>query len=94
MDIPPQQNKSECDIDYCSGVAEEASFPCEVCEAAIHPMRFYAIIRKLPEYPTSCHDEIFCSPVCCTWHGKEGVDMEGIRKEHNALSSVKKKQLI
>jgi hypothetical protein len=35
MDIPPQQKKSECDIDYCLGEAEEASFPCEVCEAAI-----------------------------------------------------------
>jgi hypothetical protein len=66
MDIPPQQKKSECDIDYCPGVAEKASFPCEVCEAAIHPTCFYAIIRKLPESPTSCHDEIFCSPVCCT----------------------------
>jgi hypothetical protein len=42
MDIPPQKKKSECDIDYCPGIAEEPSFPCEVCEAAILPMSFNA----------------------------------------------------
>jgi hypothetical protein len=36
----------------------------------------------------------FCLPVHCTWHEKEGVDVEGISKEHVELSSLKKKQLV
>jgi hypothetical protein len=63
MDDP----KTTCDIDYCPGVTEEPSLTYAVYEATIHPTCFNATIRKLPEYPTGCYDEIFSSSVCCTW---------------------------
>jgi hypothetical protein len=67
---------TECDVDNCPGLCEEASLLCVICLAAVHPTCFMTTISKLSEYPGSSDDEVFCSDVCCLWHGKEGVDVE------------------
>jgi len=90
---PPNQ-LTECDVDNCPGVCEEASLLCVICLAAVHPTCFMTTISKLSEYPGSSDDEVFCSDVCCLWHGKEGVDVEGIRDERSKLLALKKKQLV
>jgi hypothetical protein len=90
---PPDQ-LTECDVDNCPGLCEEASLLCVICLAAVHPTCFMMTISKLSEYPGSSDDEVFCSDVCCLWHGKEGVDVEGIRDEHSKLLALKKKQLV
>jgi hypothetical protein len=90
---PPNQ-LTECDVDNCPGVCEEASLLCVISLAAVHPTCFTTTISKLSEYPGSSNDEVFCSDVCCLWHGKEGVDVEGIRDERSKLLALKKKQLV
>ncbi len=94
IECPTPQKKTECDIDNCPGVAEDTSSSCVLCEAVVHPTCFKAVIRKLPEYPDDCHDEIFCSSICCSWHGKDDVDVEAIRKERSELANLLKKQLV
>jgi hypothetical protein len=51
-------------------------------------------ICKLSEYPGSCHDKVFCSGVCCQWHGKEGLDVQAIWDELTKLLALKKKNLV
>jgi hypothetical protein len=85
---------TECDVDNCPGLCEEASLLCVICLAAVHPTCFMMTISKLSEYPGSCDDEVFCSDVCCLWYGKEGVDVEGIKDERSKLIALKKKQLL
>ena len=94
MECATPQKKTECDIDNCPGVVEDASLSCVLCEAVVHPTCFKAVIRKLPEYPDDCHDEIFCSGICCSWHGKEDVDVEAVKKERSELATLLKKQLV
>jgi len=81
---------TECDMDNCPGLLEEASQSCVTCLAAVHPTCLTMTISKLSEYRGSCHDQVFCSGVCCLWHGKEGLDVEGIRDEHSKLIALKK----
>jgi len=90
---PPNQ-LTECDVDNSPGACEEASLLCVICLAAVPPTCFRMTISKLSEYPGSSNDEVFCSDVCCLWHGKEGVDVEGIRNKCSKLLALKKKQLI
>jgi len=85
---------TECDVDNCPGLCEEASLLCVICLAAVHPTCFTMTISKLSEYPGSSDDEVFCSYVSRLWHEKEGVDVEGIRDKHSKLLALKKKQLI
>jgi hypothetical protein len=75
-------------------VCEEALLLCVICLAAVHPTCFTMTISKLSEYPGSSNDEVFCSDVCCLWHGKEGVDVDGIRDERSKLIALKEKQLV
>jgi hypothetical protein len=51
-------------------------------------------IHPLLEYSGSCHDEVFCSGLCCNWHGKGEVDVEAIQKEHFELVALLKKDLV
>ncbi len=67
---------------------------CIICGASVHPTCFKSTVRKLSDYPSSCHDEVFCSSTCCTWHEKEGLDKEAVKKEREELSSMLKKQLV
>jgi hypothetical protein len=90
---PPDQ-LTECDVDNYPGVCEEASLLCVIFLATVHPTCFMMTISKLSEYPGSSNDEVFCSDVCCLWHGKERVDVEGVRDERSKLLALKKKQLI
>jgi hypothetical protein len=85
---------TECDVDNCPGLCEEALLLCVICLAAVYPTYFMMTISKLLEYPGSCNDEVFCSDVCCLWYGKEGVDVEGIRDEPSKLIASKKKELV
>jgi hypothetical protein len=85
---------TECDMDNCPGLCEEALLLCVICLAAVYPTYFMMTISKLSEYPGSCNDEVFCSDVCCLWYGKEGVDVEGIRDEPSKLIASKKKELV
>ncbi len=87
MDIPPQLKKSKCDIDYCPGLAEMASFLWEVCEAAIHLTCFSAILGS--SLNTLLVAVMRFSVRLCV-----ALGMEGIRKECMALGSMKKKQLV
>jgi hypothetical protein len=48
----------------------------------------------MKEYPEGCHDEIFCSDVCCACHGNGNVNVEAVRKEHVDLQKLLKKQLV
>jgi hypothetical protein len=63
MGIPTPKKKTEFDIDYCPGVAEEPSLTEAVRKATVHPTCFNATIRKLPEYSAGCHDKTFSSCV-------------------------------
>jgi hypothetical protein len=54
-----------CDIDNCVGLMEAPAMVCLLCEADIHESCFTEQIRKLKEYPVRCHNEVFCSPICC-----------------------------
>jgi hypothetical protein len=45
-------------------------------------------------YPSSYHDEVFCSSNCCTWYGMEGFDRDEVEKEREELSSLLKNQLV
>ncbi len=51
-------------------------------------------VRKLSEYPSSCHDEVLWSRDCCIWFGKEGLDKEAVMKEREELNKLMKKQLV
>jgi hypothetical protein len=92
--IMPTEKKTDCCIDNCPGVLEEPSLVCIICGASVHPACFKSSVRKLAEYPTSCHDEVFCSSNCCTWYGKEGFDREAVKKEREELNTLLKKQLV
>jgi hypothetical protein len=92
--VMSQEKKTECDVDNCPGLLEQASQSCVVCQAVVHPTCFMSSVRKLNEYPSSCHDEVFCSGVCCNWQGKEGLDLEAIRKERSELAALLKKDLV
>ena len=46
MECATPQKKTECDIDNCPGVAEDASLSCVLCEAVVHPTCFKAVIRS------------------------------------------------
>ncbi len=92
--IMSQEKNTECDIDNCPGLLEQASQSCVVCQAVVHPTYFMSSVRKLNEYPSSCHDEVFCSGVCCNWQGKEGLNLEAIRKERSELAALLKKDLV
>jgi hypothetical protein len=76
----PTEKKTDCFIDNCLGVLEEPSLVCVICDASVHPACFRSGVRKLAEYPSSCHDEVFCSSMCCTWYGKEGFNRETVKK--------------
>jgi hypothetical protein len=89
-----KEQKTECDVDFCPGLLEDALQCCQICLAAVHPTCFSTTIRKLPEYPDSCHDEVFCCGVCCQWHGKKGLDLQAIRDERTKLLTLKKKDLV
>ncbi len=75
-------------------MAEVTPLSCVLCEAVVHPTCFKAAIRKLPEYPDDCHDESYCSSICCSWHGKDDVDVEAIKEETSELIILLKKQLV
>jgi hypothetical protein len=51
-------------------------------------------VRKLFEYPSSCHNETLCSSVYYTWNEKEGLDAEGVKKKREALNKLLNQQLI
>ncbi len=90
----PTEKKTNCCIDNCLGVLEEPSLVCIICSASVHPACFKSSVRKLAEYPSSCHDEVFCHNNCCTWYGKEGFDRETVKKEREELNTLWKKQLV
>jgi len=48
----------------------------------------------MKEYPEGCHGKIFCSDVCCAWHGNGNVNVEAVRKERVDLQKLLKKQLV
>ncbi len=83
-----------CDIDNCVGLVEAPAMVCLLCEADIHESCFTEQIRKLKEYPVGCHNEVFCSPICCLWHGKEKIVVAEVRKERKDLMNFLKKQLV
>ena len=89
-----KEKKTECDVDNCPGLLEDASQYCLICLAAVHPTCFLMTIRKLSEYPGSCHDKVFCSGVCRQWHGKEGLHVQAIWGERIKLLALKKKDLV
>ncbi len=49
---------------------------------------FHGSVRKMKEYPEGYHDEIFCSDVCCAWHGNGNVNVEALRKERVDLQKL------
>jgi len=83
-----------CDTDNCPGRGFNAAAICCFCEASVHMECFMLTVRKAAEYPEGCHSEVFCSSVCCIWHGNSNVDREAVRKERSELQSLLKKQLV
>jgi hypothetical protein len=55
---------------------------------------FHGSVRKMKEYPEGYHDEIFCSDVCCAWHGNGNVNVEAVSKERVDLQKPLEKQLV
>jgi hypothetical protein len=83
-----------CDVDNCPGRGFNPGVLCVLCEADLHMECFLGTVRKMKEYPEGCHDEIFCSDVCCLWHGNSRIDVSVVRKERTDLQSLLKKQLV
>jgi len=91
--VYPEKN-TECDVNNFTGLLENASKFCVVCQAAVYCTCFMTTIHLLLEYPSSCHDEVFCFGVFCNWNGKEGVDVVAIQKEPSELVALLKKDLV
>jgi hypothetical protein len=83
-----------CDVDNCKGFEVEPEMLCILCEAAIHGNCFQNQARKMKEYPEDCHNEVFCSEVCCLWHGNEKVVIADVRMERSELQKQLKKTLV
>ncbi len=83
-----------CDVDNCPGRGHLPAQTCFLCEADIHIECFLGTVRKLKEYPDGCHDEVFCSDVCCLWHGNPEINVDEVRRELLEHSKLLKKQLI
>jgi hypothetical protein len=90
----PREVNYFCDVDNCPGRTFLPPNACDVCSAGIHMECFLGTVRKLKEYPDGCHDEVFCSDVCCIWHGNPRINVEEVRKEREELLKLLKKQLI
>jgi hypothetical protein len=80
-----------CDMDDCPGRGFNAAAICCFCEASVHTECVMLTVRKAAEYPEGCYYEVFCSSVCCIWHGNSNVDREAVRKERSELQSLLKK---
>jgi len=91
---PVSGSKVFCDADNCPGLGHNPAAVCSLCEADLHMECFLQLVRKLKEYPEGCHDQVFCSDVCCVWHGNSGIDVEAVRKERKELQNLLKKQLV
>ena len=91
IDFPTPSRKVYCDIDNCKGTDAEPDMVCILCEAGVHGSCFHASIRKLKEYPENCHNEVFCSEVCCVWHGNDKIIVEDVRKERSEMQKQLKK---
>ena len=66
--------KNFCDVDNCQGFNFLPGATCVICEADLHMECFLGTVRKLNKYPQGCHNEVFCSDVCCRWHGNDKVE--------------------
>jgi hypothetical protein len=86
--------KTFCDADNCKGFEIEPDTVCILCETAIHGNCFQNQVRKLKEYPEDCHNEFFCTEVCCLWHGNEKVVVADVRTEQSDLQKQLKKTLV
>ena len=75
-----------CSVDLCCGgevgVLDES---CIICCADVLPKCFKQVVRKLEQYPESCHSEIFCSDTCCILFNKSDVDLEEVKNERSEL---------
>ena len=91
---PVSGSKVFCDADNCPGLGHNPAAVCSLCEVDLHMECFLQLVRKLKEYPEGCHDQVFCSDVCCVWHGNSGIDVEAVRKERKELQNLLKKQLV
>jgi hypothetical protein len=83
-----QSGKLFCDVDNCPGQVFLPGVTRCLCEADVHMECFHGSVRKMKEYPEGCHDEIFCSDVCCAWHGNGNVNVEALRKERVDLQKL------
>ena len=83
-----------CDMYDCKGTNAEPDMACILCEAPIHGRYFQGNIRKLKEYPEDCHNEVFCSDLCCIWHGNDKVVIVDVRNERSELQKMLKKSLV
>jgi hypothetical protein len=91
---PLPLRKLFCDMDNCKGTDAEPDMACILCEAPVHGSCFHGNIRKLKEYPEDCHNEVFCSDLCCIWHGNDKVVIVDVRNERLELQKMLKKSLI
>ncbi len=92
MTQPVAGGKNFCDVDNCPGFNFLPGVACSICKADLHMECFLGTVRKLNEYTQGCHNEIFCSDVCCQWHGNDKVDVALVRKERRDLQNLLKKQ--
>jgi hypothetical protein len=86
--------KNICDIENCAGSTDSQVVVCLLCEADIHESYFMDQTWKLKEYPVGCHNQVFCSIICCLWHVKEKIVVADVRKERLELTKLLKKQLV
>jgi hypothetical protein len=88
------ETKVICDVDNCPGRNFQPGPICIICEADLHMECFYGTVWKLNKYPQGCHNEVFCSDICCPWYGNDKVDVVVVQKECSALQGLLKKQLV
>jgi hypothetical protein len=55
---------------------------------------FLGTVQKLNKYLQGCHNEVFCSDVCCRWYGNDKVDVAIVQNERSDLQGLLKKQLV
>jgi hypothetical protein len=85
LEVMSRSVKHFCDVDNCPGGTFLPPNVCNVCNAAIHMECFLGTVCKLKEYLDGCHDEVFCSDVCCIWHGNPRINVVDVRKEQDKL---------
>ncbi len=75
VSVATTETKVFCYAENCPGRNFQPGAICIICEADLHMECIFGTVQKLNKYPQGCHNEVFCSDICCQWHGNDKVDV-------------------